>query len=591
MASNVKKIEANIQKNQNSKKVLKSTYVVLNNVFDKTYNQISNTKTKIKSNINNTYLMKKTKWFRRFILKLLSSNPLIKAMILYLLVIFIFAGLLCIKIMQVPSFYNSSQNTFFYSFFTSLSTITAIGMMLNQIPDTYTVYGQIVLFFLLEFGGIIFSYIVSNVYLSFRSNKGNDFDNKTMIQIENGEKSINSSLSMLKWNILIIGGLQVVFGLSIFACIYYIPGYEPEANPYSNQYYVGFTNTIVPQYHNAPLALWSGIFDSVSSLYNAGMTLFGSANASVYRNGLGIIIQFLYSLEFILGGIGFPLFYDLVLKIKMRLRNSKYKLSLYSKWSLNAVFYVTLISTILAYIFSYTDHENTSIILATNYDDSGKLNTIYSPFGTDPSASKNWAIFFNMLNTHSAAFTSINLQNLSTGNKWVYIINMFIGCSPSATTGQIKLIILISTFYFLVKKVKFIKKSTDFKTSITKAMVWNSLMVVVFGLGISIGGTIIFYLCYYNVDGSNDPSRILDSIFLGVSIYSLCGMSYSMDFTTSYYGEIAVVIMVLMSQSMILFSIFVVRNNTYSDQDIKTRRLLEKAKKIIKKQNKMQKMI
>ncbi|MBO6042083.1 hypothetical protein J6P52_02805 [bacterium] len=131
-------------------------------------------------------------------MKLLSSNPLLKTLVLYLIVIFIFAGILICKDLQISSFYHSSQNNFFFSFFTSLSTITATGMMLNPIPQTFNISGQVVLFFLIEFGGIIFSYIVNNVYLSFRENAGNRFNNQAIVQIEKGEDSISSSLSMIK---------------------------------------------------------------------------------------------------------------------------------------------------------------------------------------------------------------------------------------------------------------------------------------------------------------------------------------------------------------------------------------------------------
>ena len=98
--------------NKKIKKVEDFSTKVVNKGFDATYNTVL----KIKSKLKNNYLSKKTSWIRRFILKLLSSNPLLKTLVLYLIVVFIFAGILICKDVQVSSFYNSSQNNFFFGF-------------------------------------------------------------------------------------------------------------------------------------------------------------------------------------------------------------------------------------------------------------------------------------------------------------------------------------------------------------------------------------------------------------------------------------------------------------------------------------------
>lgn len=573
-SSQTKKSSLQNHVNKEVKKVTNLSVNAVNKSIDKTYNTVI----KLKSKLKNNYLAKKTSWIRRFLLKLLSSNPLLKTLVLYLIVIFIFAGILICKDVQISSFYASSQNNFFFSFFTSLSTITATGMMLNPIPQTFNISGQVVLFFLIEFGGIIFSYIVNNVYLSFRENAGNKFNNQAIVQIEKGEDSISSSLSMIKWNIFVIGGIQLVFALALWACFYYIPGYEPANNPISGQYYVGYTHTKTIQYHNVTLSLWSGVFDSAGALSNAGMTLFGSANAMVYRNGIGIIVQFLFALEFILGGIGFPLFYDLVLKIKMHKRNQKYKLCLYSKLSLYAVFFVTIITTCFAYAFAYTDHHSEALLLSSNYDNNHKLNTIYSPFGTNPEVSKNWAIFFSMLNTHSAGYSSFNLEYLSYGNKWVYIISMFIGCCPSSSAGEIKLVMLISTFYFITKRLKIFNYFLKLKGSITKAMIFNSIMILILGLIISIIATICFFFFYIgpNYTGYNHLyNKSIDTIFLGVSVYSMCGLTPGNIWDQNFWGELTTLIVILASQMVLVFSIFIVQANSLNSDEQRKQRLIK----------------
>ena len=575
--------------NQNAKKVVdqigsgmktivKKTTSELNSDFDFTYDLVKG----INKQINQIALVSKINWWKRLFLKILASNPILQAMSLYLVVVMIFAGLLMIQGAQTPAFHVSSQNNYFFSLFTSLSTITVIGLMLHPIPQTYSIGGQVIIFILMEFGGLIFSYIVSNVYISFRNNSSNKtFNNKLLVELEKGEERINTNVAMLKWNIVTVGGLQTIFALMLWVCIYYIPGYYPESAVAFGQYYVGFSHVIIPQYHNVVSSLWSGVFDSASGLSNAGMTLFGFANLTVYRNGLGVVIQFILAIEFFIGGFGFPLFYDVILKIRMRIRHEKYSLSMYSKLSLSIVIVLTIITSILTFIFAYIDQIPSSIIIASNFDNAHVLNSIYSPWGQDPVPNKNWAIFFSMLNTHSAAFTTFNVANLNDYNKWLYIVNMFIGCTPSSSTGQIKLVMFISAIYYLIRKLPFFKRLKNLQRRFSDAMISNSLILTIFGVGVCALATIAFYFYYAGTIYHNShyvDKKLLDAIFFSVSVYSLCGMNIGDYVIQNHWGNVIIFIIVLISQMALVFSIYIAYKYAQDKQDYKQR----SAKYIIK---------
>ena len=554
-----------------AKTIVKKTYNELNTDFDFTYDLIKG----INKQINQIALVSKINWWKRLLLKILAANPILQAMTIYLIVVMVFAGFLMIPGAQTVAFHNSSQNNYFFSLFTSLSTITVIGLMLHPIPETYSIGGQVIIFILMEFGGLIFSYIVSNVYISFRNNSSNKkFSNKLLVELEKGEDRINTNLSMLKWNIVTVGGLQTLFAFILWICIFYIPGYYPQTDPVFGQYYVGFTHVIIPQYHNTVSSLWSAVFDSASGLSNAGMTLFGFANLEVYRNGLGVVIQFILGTEFFIGGFGFPLFYDVILKIRMRIRHEKYHLSMYSKLSLNIVLLLTIITSVLTFIFAYMDQVPSSIIIASNYDSNHVLNSIYSPWGQTPIANKNWAIFFSMLNTHSAAFITFNVANLNDYNKWLYIVNMFIGCTPSSSTGQIKLVMFISAIYYLIRKLPFFKKLKRIQRRFSDAMITNSLVLTIFGVCVSVLGTLAFYFYYAGTIYHNShyvDKKLLDAIFFSVSVYSLCGMNIGDYVIQNHWGNVIIFIIVLISQMALVFSIFIAYKYAQDKEDYKKR--------------------
>lgn len=178
-----------------AKTIVKKTYNELNNDFNFTYDLVKG----INKQINQIALISKINWWKRLFLKILAANPILQAMSIYLIVVMVFAGFLMIPGAQTSSFHASSQNNYFFSLFTSLSTITVIGLMLHPIPETYSIGGQVIIFILMEFGGIIFTYIVSNVYISFRSNSSNrTLNNKLLVELEKGEDRINTNLAMLK---------------------------------------------------------------------------------------------------------------------------------------------------------------------------------------------------------------------------------------------------------------------------------------------------------------------------------------------------------------------------------------------------------
>jgi Trk-type K+ transport system membrane component len=58
-------------------------------------------------------------------------------------------------------------------------------------------------------------------------------------------------------------------------------------------------------------------------------------------------------IEFVIGGIGFPLVYDLIEKMKARRKGIKYQLSLFTKLALIGYLLVSVVGIAFAYGFEY----------------------------------------------------------------------------------------------------------------------------------------------------------------------------------------------------------------------------------------------
>ena len=179
-----------------------------------------------------------------------------------------------------------------------------------------------------------------------------------------------------------------------------------------------------------------------------------------------------------------------------------------------------------------------------------------------------------MLNTHSAAFTTFNVANLNDYNKWLYIVNMFIGCTPSSSTGQIKLVMFISAIYYLIRKLPFFKKLKNLQRRFSNAMITNSLVLTIFGVCVCVLGTLAFYFYYAGITYHNShyvDKKLLDAIFFSVSVYSLCGMNIGDYVIQNHWGNVIIFIIVLISQMALVFSIFIAYKYAQDKQDYKKR--------------------
>ncbi|MBO6042081.1 hypothetical protein J6P52_02795 [bacterium] len=155
---------------------------------------------------------------------------------------------------------------------------------------------------------------------------------------------------------------------------------------------------------------------------------------------------------------------------------------------------------------------------------------------------------------------------------------MFIGCCPSSSAGEIKLVMLISTIYFITKRLKIFNYFLKLKGSITKAMIFNSIMILILGLIISIIATICFFFFYIgpNYTGYNHLyNKSIDTIFLGVSVYSMCGLTPGDIWDQNFWGELTTLIVILASQMVLVFSIFIVQANSLNSDEQRKQRLIK----------------
>ena len=500
------------------------------------------------NNINKKFWKKFKQWFNAFI----KPNTFQFILIWYAVFCLVGAGLLMSSgAVNWGPVTNQNHYNFWSALFTATSAFSDTGLVVTPTDTTFKPFGQVVIYLLILFGGVGLFVLLILLYRSFFPKQKLRFNTIVVLQSERGGETLNNVVKLIVSGVVFIMCLNIVCSLLLMFCFYYIPAHLPISIPathdYADPYYVGFSAYHYERvYHNWTWSFWNGMFDSISALDNAGFSLFGESSMTAYRNGIGVLVQFILMSEWFIGGIGYPVIYEIYLYFKSKIKHTPFKFSLFSKMCLIGFFSLLVISTCLAYIFAYSGNSLSngySIINVKNYDPYGHLNTIYSPWGVNPNANKNWAIFWNCASTRSAGFDSYNLNTNSQSSKILYTILMYIGSSPSSTGGGIRITTFIIVLCSLFIKLGGRDKIVMFKKQISQSTISDSFLVMTFAIILIIITSFVVHFTYYGPN--KELNNYINDFFVVSSAFGTCGLSLGNLLNYLHWGGILFLIITM----------------------------------------------
>lgn len=298
------------------------------------------------------------------------------------------------------------------------------------------------------------------------------------------------------------------------------------------------TTTLIYVYNNPGAAFFAGLFHSVSVINNAGFDLLGPDSLASYRNNVHTIFLFVTAGQFILGGIGFPIIYDMLLKMRLSLvkiklwkmpfyklsirRDKEHRLSLFTKLSTWSYFLVAGFGIIMIFVFECTPVGGGENIIWT---------TQTEMFGTGSETltyyNKSVSLIFQSLSTRSAGYATFSNDLMNPISKWLNTVLMFIGGSASSTAGGIRTTTLAIVFLAIYSRLKGSHNINIFKRKINNEDVVNSFVVLVVALIlIFIGGIVLTSsLKDYKDTAINSNDLFTNVIFLCTSAFGTTGLS------------------------------------------------------------------
>lgn len=491
---------------------------------------------------------------------------------------------------------------FIDAFFTTVSSFTDTGLVTINILGTYNIFGQVVIILLVQIGGLglfalywlLWNFLLNNIIykkikkLPLREPRGIGFSNTLLIASERGNTKLGMSMKTIKHALIFILICEIIFAVIYSLMFYFIPSYEQiditkaltssdVATLAPNTWYID-TDKHTHFYRNAGLSIWTGIFQSVSTMNNGGVDIISQASYSVFRNGVWTILLYISALQFIIGGIGYPAIYDLTQYISHKYRHQKFKFSLFTKVSTITYFIVFLIGLSFVLGFEY-GLDAGGLISTLKHNDT--LDSVY--FGIDKNL-KLWnqvtSLVFNVFSSRSAGISTISQSSLSYGTIWIINILMFIGCAPSSTGGGIRTTTLAVVFMTGISYMRGQDKTTIFKKTIPNYTVINSSLVIL----TSVILVLLFSFISHPIIVQFDPVRqitITDVLFEFSSAYGTVGLSSGLssilnnENAASYFVPFLLAIIMIVGQLGVSTTIFAFRSKDtnkaveYAQEDIR----------------------
>lgn len=392
-------------------------------------------------------------------------------------------------LLTLPIAAKSGEATpFVDGLFTATTSICVTGLTTVVTAEHWSLFGQIVILLLIQFGGLGVVTFITSIFLTLH--KRITLKDRLLIQ---EAYNLDTLKGLVKLTIKVIKGSVIVEGIGAII--------------YSFQF--------IPEF-GIVTGAWYSVFHSVSAFCNAGIDLIGPESFMQYQGNTLININTM--LLIIFGGIGYPVWWDMIKKGKLAwkekytFRKFVQKLGLHTK--------LAIIITIGLILFGAT------FIFLNEYNNNLTIGRL--PFGQ-----KVLASFFQSVTFRTAGFLTIDQGNLKVSSALIGIILMFIGGSPSGTAGGVKTVTIAILILAAVSMIKGKQDVEIFHRKIVDGYIKKALAVVLVSFTTLMLSTIALSIVE-NVD-------FIDILYETTSALATVGLSRNLTSGLSTAGKYIII--------------------------------------------------
>ncbi len=393
-------------------------------------------------------------------------------------------------ILTLPFSSRTGEPTdFLTALFTANSATCVTGLVVVDTATHWSLFGQIVILVLIQIGGL--GYMTVATFFLIFSRRRITLRHRFVLKEGLNIYKLSGIISFTKIIFFYVIALELVGGFVLA---------------------LRFSRDSV-----LPVALWKGIFHSISAFCNAGFDIIGGFRSLTgFVNDLTVNITVMSLIVF--GGIGFYVVYEIYYTIVYFLREGVLrKLSLHSK--IVTRFTAFLIVTGAALFF---------IIESSNPRTLANL----------PVRARILSSFFHSITPRTAGFNTIDIASLNPATQLITILLMFIGGSPGGTAGGVK----TTTFFVFLALIKHAFREREHVTAMGREIKLENIRKAVFIVSFAVFTIFISTLIILILQGNE--FSLMQILFEVVSAFGTVGLSTGI--TTSLSSASRVVIILTM---------------------------------------------
>jgi trk system potassium uptake protein len=423
--------------------------------------------------------------------------------------------------LKLPISSHTGNITWVDALFTATSAVCVTGLVVVDTGSYFTVFGQWVILSLIQIGGLgvmtisvtLFQWIGRSISFRQRMAMQDLFAHTPREDIFNLVKSI------------------LIFTFCVeFIGVVLLTAHWAKELPFSSAFY-------------------TAVFHSVSAFCNAGFALFSD---SMMRYRDNILLNTTLCALIVVGGIGFPVLYDLQSWFMNR-KKKRSRLSVHTKTVL-----VTSMVLIVSGALIFALLERKALEDAQSFQ-----HRILTPL-------------FQSITCRTAGFNTVDIGSLKDATLTMMIFLMFFGASPGSCGGGVKTTTLALLTAFTLSRIRRKRRVNIFKKSIPNETVTRSVSLVLVSIGII--GLVLFMILIGDAVGNHELTCSQKSFFVylfeTVSAFGTVGLSMGITPELNTWGKCWIILMMIIGRVGVLtFAYIIVGTGTingveYSEENL-----------------------
>ena len=371
--------------------------------------------------------------------------------------------------------------------FTATTATCVTGLVTLTTATAWSLFGQTVILLLIQVGGLGIITVMAGVMLALHRRMG--LTDRLLLQDSFNLNSLSGLSSFL--GRVIIG----TFAVEAAGALLYM-------------------TVLVPEF--GPRGIWYAVFNAVSAFCNAGMDVIGENSLMNYATSP--LVNTVTSLLIVLGGLGFPVWWDVlrVIGLSVRKRSPRFlsHLTLQSKMALTATAILLFGGGLIILLL---ENNNPATLGGLSFFD------------------KVQVALFQSVTTRTAGFATVDQAALTPASTVLCLILMFIGGSPVGTAGGVKTVTVLVLAVYAFSTVRGRNEVGLFNRRIPRDALRKSVAVV--GMSFLIAAVSTLLLAAVTPD-----RELADILYEAVSATATVGLSRNLTPTLTTAGKLIVAV-------------------------------------------------